>query len=57
MAKSLENRKEFVLNFIKENPSSSSKEIHKGVNEKLGYAIIFKKKLMKEKFETVLIFR
>lgn len=40
MSKSLDNRKDLVLSFIKENPSCSSKEIHDGVNEKLGYATV-----------------
>lgn len=40
MSKSLDNRKDLVLIFIKENPFYSSKEIHDGVNEKLGYATV-----------------
>lgn len=40
MSKSIDNRRESILNFIKENPSSSSKEIHEGVIEKLGYATV-----------------
>ena len=39
MSKSL-NRRNLILNFIKENPSCSSKEIHGGINEELGYATV-----------------
>ena len=40
MSKSLDSRRDLILSFIKDNPSCSSKEIHEGVNEKLGYATV-----------------
>lgn len=40
MSKSLDTRRDLILSFINKNPSCSSKEIHEGVNEKLGYATI-----------------
>ena len=40
MPKSLDHRRTSILSFIKENPSCSSKEIHEGIDEKLGYATV-----------------
>ena len=40
MSKSLDSKRELILSFIKDNSSCSSKEIHEGVNEKLGYATV-----------------
>lgn len=39
MSKSLD-RRTLILVFIKENPSCSSKKIHEGIGEKLGYATV-----------------
>ena len=40
MPKSLDNRRNQILSFIKEHPSCSSKDIHEGINEKVGYATV-----------------
>ena len=40
MAKTYIDKREIILNYIKENPSQSSKEIHEGLDVKLGYATL-----------------
>lgn len=40
MSKSHEHRREIILSFIRGNPNCSSKEIHEGISETLGYATV-----------------
>ncbi len=40
MVKSINDRRNLILSFIKKNPSRSSKEIHEGINEEWGYATV-----------------
>ncbi len=53
MAKSINDRRNLVLSFIKRNPSCSSKEIHESINEELGYATV--KRILQNLLEANLI--
>lgn len=55
MSKSSENRNKLILEFIESNQSCSSKEIHDGLSEKIGYATIKRilQKLLSENLITI----
>lgn len=55
MAKLLKDWQEFILDFIKSNPSCSSKKIHDGLKDKIGYATVKRilQKLISENFVVV----
>jgi hypothetical protein len=69
MPKSVKNKNALILEFIESNSLSSSKEIHVGLSEKIGYATVKRilqklllmlsnisgRKLMKELSEIILI--
>lgn len=55
MSKSSKNRSKLILDFIESNPLCSSKEIHDGLVEKVGYATVKRilQKLLSEKLITI----